>query len=239
MQHDLLSGRRLRFDLDMMDDESIPGAIARGVHSHVLVRTRPVLEAAGVELKHAGYSQLATPDELERLAYVVRCSPSRMSANAGERFVPREATRVSDVRFGRHLVPRAYLELNQRRISPLSLEERDHHRLAWMNLLLPYCPESLEQLTSACALCNAKLGWHYAKGIGFCEHCGREVARSAEPPLEDELADDYRLFARLSSPDPRGVTKAWRRCRPCFNPSLPTRSSASRSSLAVSSRTSR
>jgi hypothetical protein len=131
-----------------------------------------------------------------------------LSANAGERLVLREATRTTDVRFGQHLVPRQYLELDERRISPLSLRKSDHHRLAWMNLLLPYCPESLEQLTSACTLCEATLGWHYAKGIGVCEHCGREVARSVEPPLREELADDYRLFARLSSPDTRSVAEA-------------------------------
>lgn len=208
MPDDQVDGRRLRFELEMDERESIPGVIARSVHGHVLLRTRPVLDAAGVALKHAGHSQLATADQLERLGHVIRCPLWPMLAGAGERLVDADAPKVHQVRFGDLVVPRGHLELDRRRISPSSLARRDFHRLDWLNRLLPYCPESLERLTSACSSCMAELGWHYARGIGICEHCGREVPRSTEAALPDRIADDYRLFARLSSPSPRDVADA-------------------------------
>lgn len=208
MQTDGQSGRRLRFDLVMDDGESIPGAIARGVRDHVLVRTRPVLDAAGVDLRHVGYSQLAKPRELERLAYVIRCAPERLSANAGVGLSAGTGTKVVDVRFGAHVMPRSHLELDRRRVSPMSLDARQIHRLSWMNLLLPYCPESLERLVSVCADCGSTLGWHFSWGIGTCEHCGEKVKPSGEPSLPTALANDYRLFARLSSPGAAQVAQA-------------------------------
>lgn len=208
MRLERADGRRLRFELQMDERESIPGVIARGVHGHVLLRTRPVLDAAGVALKHAGHSQLATPAQLERLGHVIRCPLWPMLAVAGERLVAADAPAGNHIRFGDLVLPRGQLELDRRRISPSSLARRDFHRLDWLNRLLPYCPESLERLTSACSNCLAELGWHYARGLGICEHCGREVPTSTEAALPDRLADDYRLFARLSSPSPRDVADA-------------------------------
>lgn len=208
MQTELLSGRRLRFDLQMDDKESIPGAIAKGVRGHVLIKTRLVLNAAGVDIRHAGYAQLATLDQLERLAYVIRCPTAPLCANVGERVPPEAGSKSVDLRFGAHRVPRAYLELSRRRISPLSLIKEDYHRLNWMNLLLPYCPESLERLVSSCVNCRSDLGWHYAKGIGICEFCDREISPSTEASLPEGQAEDYRLFANLSSPSGRDVAAA-------------------------------
>lgn len=208
MQTELLSGRCLRFDLGMMDDESIPGAFGRGVRQHVLVRTRLVLKAAGIDIRHAGYTQVASLDQLERLAYVIRCQRPLLCENAGERVLPEAGSKSVDLRFGGHIVPRIYLEFDRRRISPLSLLTSSHHRLNWMNLLLPYCPESLDRLVSSCVKCGSTLGWHYAKGIGTCEFCDREIMPSAETSLPGEQADDYRLFSKLSSPSGRSVAEA-------------------------------
>lgn len=208
MQTELLSGRRLRFDLHVKDRESIPGAIAKGVRGHVLVKTRLVLNAAGVDIRHAGYAQLATLDQLERLAFVIRCETALLCANAGERVPPEAGSKSVDLRFGAHRVPRAYMDLNRRRISPLSLIKEDYHRLNWMNLLLPYCPESLERLVSSCMNCGSDLGWHYAKGIGTCEFCDREIPPSNEAALPDGQAGDYRLFANLASPSGRDMAAA-------------------------------
>lgn len=200
--------RRLRFPISMHEDESIPGAIARGVREHVLVRTRPVLDAADVAVKRAGHTQLAEPAELERLAQVIRCSVSDLCAGAGRREIESNSSKAVHVRFGNNLVPMQYLDLDRRRVSPLSLRMRNYHRVNWLNLLLPYCPESLERLTSSCTSCEATLGWHYAKGIGICEYCECELQPSNEPALRDDLVDDYRLFACLSSANGCDVAKA-------------------------------
>ncbi len=85
MESNLLTGQRLRFEMQMDLRESIPGRIARGGNENVLLWTRPVLEAAGVNLRYLGFSQLAAPDELERLAFVARCGVGELLANVGAR----------------------------------------------------------------------------------------------------------------------------------------------------------
>lgn len=200
--------RRLRFDIAMHEDESIPGAIARGVRAHVLFATRPVLIAADVSMKHIGHAQLAEPGQLTRLAHVARCEPNRFLSSAGAPVRHDGSSKSSDVRFGRLVLPRAYLELDRRRISPLTLRKSEYHRLDWMNLLLPYCPSSLEKLVDACGHCGSTLGWRHSTGIETCEHCDTEVAPATEAPLPDKLADDYGLFAALSSPSGGGLSDA-------------------------------
>lgn len=209
MRTDLLTGQRLRFDMEMDPEESIPGVIARGVREHVLIWTRPVLEAAGVDLRHLGYSQLATRKELERLAFVARCNAEALSANAGERIFEGSSDSSMELRFGPHTTPRIHFELTRRRISPLTLRKHGFHRLDWMNLLLSYCPESGEMLVHECQSCKSKLGWHYTWGIGICEFCETEVAPSIERHLPSNMLDDYRLFAKLSSPSPRKVASGF------------------------------
>ena len=207
---DAADGRRLRFDIDVQEGESIAGAIARGVREHVLVRTAPVLAAAGVDLKHIGLSQLATHAELRRLAFAARCDAALLIARAGQRIVPEGGGRSMDARFGRLVMPWAHLELDRRRIGPSTLQARPFHRLSWMNLLLPYCPESLERLVDQCPRCDGALGWRRAVGIGHCDQCWTEIPPSDAPGLPDAPAGDYRLFALLSSPDPDGVERAMR-----------------------------
>ena len=208
MRHELLSGRRLRFPVELSDRESIPGAVARGVRQHVLVRTAPVLEAAGVHLRHIGLSQIATPEELERLAFVARCPANDLIERAGERLVGRNYNKSSAARFGRLVIPRAYLEFNRRRIGPVTLESEPYHRASWMNLLLPYCPESLERLVDRCNHCEQPLGWFHSHGVEHCDGCGLLVDPCAEEFLPQHLGDEYRLFASLSSPDARAVEEA-------------------------------
>lgn len=203
------SGRRLRFPVDLYDDESIPGAIARGVRQHVLVVTKPVFEAAAVSLRNTGLAQLATPAELERLAYVIRCDPAALSGRTGTRVEERSGKSSVHAKFGTLVIPRALLELDRRRIGPTSLLKHDYHRLHWMNLLLPYCTESLERLVDTCPSRDIKLGWRFAQGIGCCDHCGEVVPPSDAQHLPERLAEGYRFFGSLSSPDAASVAKAW------------------------------
>lgn len=192
----------------MHEDESIPGAIARGVRAHVLFATRPVLIAAGVPIKHIGHAQIADPEQLSRLAHVARCDPHRFLAVAGAPIRPEGSPNAMDVRFGQLVLPRAFVELERRRISPLTLRRTEYHRLDWMSLLLPYCPVSLEKLIDTCGECRSTLGWRHSLGIGTCEHCGTEIDPTTAPPLSIEKADDYRLFAALSSPSGDGLAEA-------------------------------
>lgn len=106
------------------------------------------------------------------------------------------------VRWGDGALSRYELETRRRRVSPISLAKAPHHRAAWMNLLLDYCPESLELLIDKCDRCSRPLGWTAAWGIGNCDdrQCG-PLPESLER-LAPELTEGYRMFAALASPVP-------------------------------------
>ena len=193
--------RRLRFDYTMRDDESIVGAVACATRAHVLGSTSIAFKEAGVGVSRRGTVQMASHEDLARLAYVIRCEPGAMVANAGVRVGSAIAQpNHQSVQFGDLDLPRSHLEMHVRRVSPVSLAKADYHRLGWLNLLLPYCPESLEELVSTCSECRATLGWKGAWGLGVCEYCLTPLASSARPRLSDHLATSYRFFADLMSP---------------------------------------
>lgn len=199
-----VSIRRLRFDLDLRPGESIPGAVARAVGSHGLASVYPVMASAGLgHWLRPGLTQLLPEADLRRLAHVIRCDPDALAGMAGERLEHDGSGKVvlQRVRFGNLVLFRSHLDLLARRISPLTLHGGGHHRAAWLNVLMPFCPESLERLVATCARCGKGLGWAHSKGIGTCEHCAIEIAPSADPPLAAAFVDDYRLFARLASGD--------------------------------------
>lgn len=198
------SGPRTRFAHRLKDDESIAGAIAVATREHVLVATGCVLAAADVRLKHAGLVQVASRDQIRRIARVIGCDPEALASRGGERHRGGEGDgdkRTPDVSFGPLVMPSRFIELRTRRIAPASLAKSGHHRLAWLNLLLPYCPESLERMVDACPACATRLGWRIAVGLGVCENCGEVIPPSGDPDLPEALAADYRLMAALSSPD--------------------------------------
>lgn len=191
--------RRLRFDLDVHSDESVPGAIARGVAGHHLVRLGYVLKEAGAR-KRAGLSQLGDPADLERLAQVIRCDAHLLTAQAGRRLIePGERRLQHFIDFDGLVMPRSHLDLERRRISPMSLRASPHHRQAWLMTVLPFCPVTLERLVDTCPNCGSTLGWSTTSGIERCEACLKIIPPSAEPQLAEYLVEDYRLFASLLS----------------------------------------
>jgi hypothetical protein len=194
--------RRLRFDLKLHDDESVPGAIARGVAGHHLVKLGFVLKETGSR-RYAGLTQLAEPATLARVAHVVRCDADHLMAQSGRRLVEPGDRRLQHfVDFNGLVLPRGHLELRRRRISPLALLDFPYHRQAWLMALLPFCPETLERLIDTCPHCDFKLGWVQSAGIERCEDCLRIVPPSTLPALPIDLSENYRLFAGLLSLKP-------------------------------------
>lgn len=191
--------RRLRFDLDVLPDESVPGAIARGVAGHHLVRLGYVLKEAGAG-RRAGLTQLGDPADLKRLAQVIRCDAHLLTAQAGRRLLEPGDRRLQHfIDFDGLVVPRSHLDLQRRRISPLSLLASPHHRQAWLMTVLPFCPVTLERLVDTCPNCGSTLGWATTFGIERCEECLKIIPPSAEPQLAEDLVESYRLFANLLS----------------------------------------
>lgn len=173
----------------------------------MLVATACILDAAGLRQKHPGLAQVAAPDQVRRIAEVIGCDREALASRAGLRHHGGKGERTADVSFGPLMMPNRFLELHRRRIAPISLTRSGHHRLSWLNLLLPYCPESLERMVDACPACGTVLGWRIAAGLGVCEGCGARIPPSAEPALPERLSDDYRLLAGLSTPDAEAVER--------------------------------
>ena len=191
--------RRLRFDLDLREGESIPGALCRGAASHGLYSVAPVLASAGIAPRCAGSVQLLAPEDARRLAYVIKGSPDVLASGVGRRSHDPGGPVKTCLAFGDLVLPNAHFAFRRRRIGPASFQKDGYHRSAWLNALLPYCPESLERLVDTCGLCGASLRWAQTLGVANCETCARPVPPSSEAPLADDLSADYRLFADLVS----------------------------------------
>lgn len=188
--------RRLRFRYDPATDESAIGAFVAACGAQWLRSTASGLEGAGIGLNRPGFLQVAPPDDIFAAASAMRTDPALLAASAFATGGRRDRVALGDL-----VMPRAAFEFERRRIGPLSLLERPHHRLAWLNLLLPYCPETLEKLVQDCDGCGP-LGWRQTRGIAHCETCGERIAPSSEVGLDPDLTDDYRLMAHLMSREP-------------------------------------
>lgn len=192
---------RVRFAVDFEDDESIPGMMVRAAAEHVLHRVGLIYDAAGIECAFSGHAQLLPRTDLERIAVVVRADPDRLAANAGQRVHSTHFGATHQrAKFGDLTLIRSHLELYKRRIGPVSLQSAGHHRVAWLNNLLPYCPMSLERLVDTCGHCSETLGWLWTWGVGTCEWCETTVPASADAMLPADMATHYRLFSALVSP---------------------------------------
>lgn len=225
-----MSMRRVRFDTELASDESIPGALVKAVTSHVLHRTQAVLEAADIVTTRPGHVQLLDSDRLSRLAQVIRCDPAKLEAIRGQRIMTRDdGVTHQHVYFQELQMLRSHLELGKRRISPISLMTAEHHRLAWLNALLPYCPVTFEMLVDKCPHCHRHLGWRLTWGVGVCEHCEQAIPPSPEPLLPTHMRADYSFFARLCSP----VPGEWETARAQLPQSLQSTGSATLIRLAM------
>lgn len=187
--------KRLRFECEPVADESAVGAFTAACHRHRLRSIASGLEGGGIRLSRPGSIQVAPPATLDAAAHVMRVDPGKLRAVAFTATERRDRVALGDL-----VMPRVAFDWERRRIGPITLRGRPHHRVAWLNLLLPYCPESLELLVDACPECGP-LGWRYTRGVAACEECGSTVPPSDQASLETEFADDYRHFADLVSRD--------------------------------------
>lgn len=186
-----LGSKRLRFGYDIHPDESLVGAFGAACHDHRLRCVRSALTGGGLELSPAGGIQFVAGNDLNRVAIIMRMDADLVRAAA---YVRTGLT----VWLGDLDLPSTFIEQSRRRIAPLSLSDCGRHQAAWLNILLPYCPTSLERLVSECPTCGP-LGWRFSRGVANCDRCGEPVPASGDPPLRPELAERYRDFADLVS----------------------------------------
>lgn len=188
------------------------GALAAGCRDSRLVRIATALEGGGVGVTKPGLVQLADAASAGLLAQVMRTEVELVTAIA---FATTD--RRGSIMLGDLLMPRPAFDFARRRIGPRSLSREPYHRSAWLNRLLPYCPQSFEHLVEDCPRCGP-LGWRRTRGIANCETCGKQVPASEQPPLAPDLEEDYQLAADLMSRDPAAGQRALARLPSCLRP---------------------
>lgn len=199
MNGNRFEGPRLRFSLELHPKESIPGAIVRAARQHVLQDTSIILRAASVRIRNTELTQLADNEALQRIAHVIRCSPEELKLRSITHSKHNDA-RSKIVKFDNLETPRLMWAFDRRIIAPNTLKNSPFHRLEWLNLFLPYCPESFEEKVDTCSDCGWQLGWRYTSGVEYCELCDHLVRPSERPSLDESYRSRYRLFANLVSP---------------------------------------
>lgn len=187
--------KRLLFPYAPDPSESLIGAFAGALHDHRIRSIRTGIEGAGFGLARPGSLQMASGDQVAAIANLMRCDLAPLGATAFRTTASRDRIALGDLE-----LPRAIFELERRRIGPRELKGRNIHRADWLNLLLPYCPRSLEQLVDSCPTCGP-LGWRVTRGIANCDDCGEAVPQSAADDLASNLTGSYRLAANLMSRD--------------------------------------
>ena len=192
---------RVRFAVDVQPDESLPGIVARAAREHVLPDIRAMLRGTKVDLYNPGVVLSVEASQIPQLAYMLRLNRSLLKGRA--------ATKDGKaLRFGNLTLPLGTIDTRLRWIGPRSLLKSPHHRFAWMNRLLPCCPETGEFLVSQCPACTRPLRWYRTWGIGTCENCRCVVPPSPLPPIKGRQLELYRLMSRIMSFDAAIRSKA-------------------------------
>jgi len=186
-------------------EESLIGLVARLTAEEFLGTTKLVLKGCGIDVQFPGWvANLATNDELDEIARILRVERSALQQLAWKKMADSPSGDV--VSWGGRTMRLRDLESRLRLISPSTLQRQDHHRSSWMIRLLPYCPDSFEELISACHTCGRNLRWTTARGIAKCEdaNCcenGRTGIGPTDNFLPQHLCAGYSRFAALLSSD--------------------------------------
>lgn len=193
--------RPLAISLDPVPGESLIGLVARATRLNVLDQTCIILGECAPALLHPGTIGQDIFDP-RRLAVQLGCSTGDILERCHPYLGDPEGP--ADVRWGRGALFRAHIVTINRQVSPATLTTSEHHRSAWMNRLLPYCPQSLELLINTCATCGKTQGWRHSWGIGFCDDrdCRSLLMHPTGEHLPDQLAEGYRRFAGIVSAAP-------------------------------------
>jgi hypothetical protein len=105
------------------------------------------------------------------------------------------------VSFNGTLLPRRFINTTLRRCSPTSLRDVPFGRSTWMLHPLTFCPQSMENLISACHACGHHFGWLQFRGLHVCDACGQSVRRARPGKVDWKFRRDAALIASLVDPN--------------------------------------
>lgn len=190
--------RVLRFPIKLHKDESIPGALARGIYDNVLECSSIFFADTGLRQRKVGQLIALNGNEAKELARYLTCDVDKIISRSA--VIRKNSVRSTFIEFNNLSLSKSDLILARRRISPTTLLTRPYHHEDWLSALLPYCPHSLERLVEKCVYCGVNLTWSHCWGIGICEWCQEIIPPPKTTGLPKDYIDNYRFFADLISP---------------------------------------
>lgn len=198
-------------------NESLIGLISRRGAEHYLGSNRLILMACDIDVRHQGEAIVhATPKSLQELSRILGIDEMEIRKKACAPIGEDHSGKL--VQWGKRSMRLRDIEMRYRRISPSSLQHSDHHRQSWLLRLLPYCPESFEELTDNCPGCHGKLRWSAAQPVGRCDREDCVHAKGSIPATGNELPirmrEAYAFFSALLSADEEEATAARSRFHP-------------------------
>jgi hypothetical protein len=186
---------------------SLPGLVAASARLNVLGDVKSTLRSIGLAPVRPGCISISVRGREEALAARLGCPVPVVEAAATPPLDPSDA---SVVRWGDGAIRRSHLITHRRRVSVAAMAISPHHRAAWCNSVLDYCPESHELLIDHCTRCGRAQRWLAAEGLDFCDEPGCGPLSASGVMLPNDLVEGYDLFAGICSPIPieRGAALA-------------------------------
>ena len=178
--------------------ETLLSLAARAAHANVFPKLHEFLALAGVG-GHPAFSPFTAADRARPLAELLGL-PVEEVAQRFHPLHPDQRPKGAVVWAGVRMRRRS-IESRVRRVAPQALKASPHHRLEWTHRALSFCPETLQQLISACPGCGAELGWVTTKGLDRRERCEASLAEADALMVKTRSPDRLRAAARLISPD--------------------------------------
>ncbi|MGA1799317.1 hypothetical protein VH567_11120 [Sphingomonas sp. 4RDLI-65] len=178
---------------------SLPGLVAASARLNVLGDVKSTLRSIGLAPVRPGCISISVRGREGALAARLGCPVPVVEAAATP---PLDGSDASVVRWGDGAIRRSHLITDRRRVSVAAMAISPHHRAAWCNGVLDYCPESHELLIDHCARCGRTQRWLAAEGVDFCDEPGCGPLSASRVVLPNDVVDGYGLFAGICSPIP-------------------------------------
>jgi transposase len=184
-------------------DESLLGYVGRALSVTAVRQVATMLKLADATKPNAAAiaTTLVDPDEIERVARLIGCTPADIASRT---YAVRTAEHSGSEALNFFGTPIRYhfRECKFRRVSPRALEIAQYHRAIWELRPIAFDPQTREKLLGVCPACGRKLGWLRADVPTACDKCDVDLRDFPQPvsPVDDEEA--YRFVIGLVDPDP-------------------------------------
>ena len=189
--------------------ESLLGFVARNAAKHACDKITAVLRVAKIQTPFPQSLPTIHCGKSADIAAAFKANPDEIAARMHPH-VASEGKPDSYIDFFGTPIRKAFREVVQRRVSPTSLKQSDHHRAIWDIRVFSFCPDSKEILISTCPACQKRLGWKFTIGISWCEECGKDLRKFPQKTVhvDDSSALDFVVNLIHPSKDRKQAARA-------------------------------